>query len=215
MNELRITLIADGSSDSTLLEIIKWLLNDKYPKLSIYSSFADFSTLPDPPKLGDVAARIRCAQKYYPFDILFYHRDAESTETTMIATRKAEILRSASDNDSIVCLVPVAMMEAWLLIDADAIKKAAGNRRYRGKVDIPSIKSIEGLSNPKAILHELLKTVSELKGRKLKNFNVHQAIHLVAHNIQDFSLLRQLIAFQEFEKDLDNAVTKNIYTQWN
>ncbi len=208
MNQLRITLIADGSSDSTLLAVIRWLLNDKYPKLSIHSSFADFSTLPNPPQLGDVADRIRCAEKYYPFDILFYHRDAESTKTTMIEKRKAEILSNTSDNNIIVCLVPVAMMEAWLLIDEDAIKKAAGNRQYKGKVDIPSVKNIERLSNPKETLHELLKKVSELKGRKLKNFNVHRAIHLVAQNIQDFSSLRQLIAFQEFEKDLDNAVTK-------
>ena len=97
-------------------------------------------------------------------------------------------------------------METWLLINADAIKKAAGNRNYTGNIDLPVLKNLESLPKPKEMLHELLKETSGLKGRRLKNFNVHRAVHLVAENIKDYSPLRELPAFREFEKDLKAAV---------
>ncbi len=50
MKDLKYTLIADGSSDKTLLRIIKWVLDDLYPKLPNQGVFADFRGLPDPPK---------------------------------------------------------------------------------------------------------------------------------------------------------------------
>ncbi|MBK8442874.1 MAG: DUF4276 family protein [Sphingobacteriales bacterium] len=207
MNQLRITLIADGRSDSTLLEVIKWVLDNNYPEISIQKNFADFNILRNPPKTGDIAAQIACAKIYYPFDLLFYHRDAESRDMEMIKKRKEEILRDVSVQDIIVCVIPVEMMEAWFLIDKEAIKKAAGNRNYDGEMDIPSIQRIEMVSNPKEKLHDLLKKASGLKGRRLKNFNVYQAVHLVAENILDFSPLRQLSAFQSFENDLKEGVS--------
>jgi len=98
------------------------------------------------------------------------------------------------------------MIETWLLINTDAIKKAAGNRNYKDNINLPAIKRLESIPNPKETLHELLKKTSGLKGRRLKNFNVHYAVHLVAENIKDYSPLRDLTAFKEFEKDLKEAV---------
>ena len=59
MNELRYTLLADGSSDKTLMFIIQWLLNDRYPLLSCNGSFADLRQLKNPPQAGDVMQRIK------------------------------------------------------------------------------------------------------------------------------------------------------------
>lgn len=39
---LKFTLIADGSSDAVLLNIVKWLLDDLYPTLPNEGQFADF-----------------------------------------------------------------------------------------------------------------------------------------------------------------------------
>ncbi|MBN8653023.1 MAG: hypothetical protein J0L67_16445 [Cytophagales bacterium] len=208
MPELRFTLIADGSSDSTLLTVIKWLLDDVYPTIAVQRSFADFRHLPKPPQAGDIQARIDCASQYYPFDILIYHRDAESRDKGIVLQRKNEILANLVDSEIVVCVIPVEMMEAWLLISGEAIKKAAGNRGYNKDMKLPAIQAIEAVSNPKDLLHQILKQVSGLKGRRLNSFNVHQAVHLVAENISDFSSLRQLNSFRVFEKDLREAVDK-------
>jgi len=205
MELLKYTLLTDGSSDKILLNIIKWLLDDLYPQLPCDGSFADFRHFPRPPQTGDVIQRVKYSQEYYPFDILFYHRDAEKFD---IPFRKEEILNhiDSSLSSKIVCVIPVKMMETWLLINTDAIKKAAGNRNYTGNIDLPSLKKLESLTKPKEMLHDLLKNTSGFNGRRLKNFNVHYAVHLVAENIKDYSPLRKLSAFREFEKDLKVAV---------
>jgi hypothetical protein len=91
------------------------------------------------------------------------------------------------------------MTEAWLLIDETAIKRAAGNRNYKENLSLPNINSLEANTQPKEILQEILRKASGLKGRRLKNFNANQATQLVAENIKDYSKLRSLAAFKEFE----------------
>jgi len=98
-------------------------------------------------------------------------------------------------------------MENWLLIDETAIKKAAGNRNYSKQIHLPQINKIESLNEPKLFLHDLLKEVSGKKSRQLKNFNVQQAVHLVAENISDYSLLRNLDSFKQFEENLKTTIS--------
>jgi len=205
MELLKYTLLTDGSSDRTLLNIIKWLFDDLYPQLPCDGSFADFRHIPNPPQIGDVAHRIYYAQSIYPFDILFYHRDGEKFDVT---SRKNEILKQITPQllPKIVCVIPVRMMETWLLINSDAIKKASGNRNYPGNIDVPILKNLESLINPKERLHDLIKTTSGLRHRRLKTLNIHYAVHLVAEYIKDYSPLRELPAFREFENDLKMAV---------
>lgn len=208
MELIRYTLIADGSSDKALMNIIKWILDDLFPKIPNKGTYGDFRMLQKPPRKDEVYKQIQYAQNYYPFDILFYHRDAESNSNTIIEERIAEIKGQldAEFNQKIVCVVPVKMMESWLLIDEMAIKKAAGNKNYNNPINLPQINRLETIRDPKEVLHNLLKQVSGLKSRRLKNFNVHQAVHLVTEYITDYKLLRQLSAFNKFEKDLKDVV---------
>jgi hypothetical protein len=208
MVELRYTLLTDGSSDKTLMNIIKWTLDDIYPKLSCSGNFADIRSLPNPPSSGDVLERIKTADKYYPFDILFYHRDAEKAEKDIIKKRKSEIFSKVDEQlaSKIVCVVPVTMMETWLLINQEAIKKASGNRNYSDTISLPALSKLETIKDSKKELHHILKICSNLKGRREKTFNVHSVVHRVAEYIGDYSPLRQLSAFIEFENDLKTAV---------
>lgn len=206
MKELKYTLIADGSSDMSLLKIIKWSLDDLYPKLPNDGSFADFRNVKEPPKrLKDKVSK---AKLYYPFDILFVHRDAESTSVRMIAQRSQEILDELleQDFDKTICIVPIKMMETWLLIDKEAIKKAAGNRNYSGSINLPQLRILEKENQPKDLLHSLLREASGKRGRNLKKFNIDKSVHLVAENIEDFSPLRNLDAFKVFEEELKRVV---------
>lgn len=208
MKELKYTLIADGSSDSVLLKIIKWSLDDLYPRLSNEGSFADFRQMQKPPKR--LIDKVENAKLYYPFDILFVHRDAESTDLRKISQRVHEVSSELKkdDIDKTICIVPIKMMETWLLIDQDAIKKAAGNRNYSGNINLPSMRNLERESQPKELLHTFLREASGKKERNLKKFNIDKAVHLVAENIEDFSPLRSLFAFQAFEEELKRVVDK-------
>ena len=156
-----------------------------------------------PPK--ELFERIAKSIELYPCDLLFVHRDAERES---VEKRKEEISDALElcgmDTPPVVCVVPVRMQEAWLLIDESALRKAAGNPQGRQPLDVPDPKSLEGLPDPKQVLHELLGTASGLGGRRLKRFNrdVGRHVHRVAEHIDDFSLLRELTAFQRVESQV-------------
>lgn len=109
-----------------------------------------------------------------------------------------------------ISVVPVRMTEAWLLIDESAIRTASGNPNSDEILDMPDLKKLESERNPKKTLHDLIKKASKLKGRNLDKLNIHQAVHLVAENINDFSLLKNLPAFQE----LEHEVSENLNDQY-
>jgi len=210
MKKLTYVLLADGSSDATLLVIIKWLLNDLYPQLLTQGSFADLRIFPNPPKT--LKDKINKARVYYPHDILFVHRDAESIDYKMIDKRIKEIEDSIDTKNlnKTISIIPIKMMESWLLIDEDAIRKAAGNRNYKGEINLPHIKDIEKIQQPKQLLFEILREVSGLKRRNLDKFNEHKAVHDVAEFIENFSLLRTLKAFQTFESQVKSTIDNYI-----
>lgn len=208
MDRLKYTLISDGSSDTTLMHVINWCLRDLYPNLPIYSQYADFNPLPKKPSQGDVRKRVELASKWYPFDLCIYHRDAEKNERDIVNTRTAEVLGKL-DNETrkkVVCIIPIQMMESWLLTDEQAIKCAANNPNGQVRLNMPSIRRIEKLTNAKDMLHGLLTTATENNKRRLKSFNVDRAVHLVAEYTDSFEKLRQLAAFNKFEQELKNAV---------
>ena len=124
MKHLKYTLIADGSSDSTLLKIINWTLNDLYPNFTYEERFADFRNLKNPPKT--LEDKIKEANIRFPYDILFIHRDAESTTQKVFDSRINEIkaVLQAEYENITVCVIPVKMMENWLLFDKEHVFQA-------------------------------------------------------------------------------------------
>ena len=200
MRELRFTLVADGSSDMALLPILVWLLRRHFGSIPIQPEFADLRRLQNPP--NELFERIAKSIELYPCDLLFVHRDAERES---IENRVREIRESveqcAIETPPVVCVVPVRMQEAWLLIDESALRKAAGNPQGRQPLDVPDRKKLEDLPDPKPRLHDLLHQASGLRGRRLKRFirDVGSYVHRVAEQIDDFSLLRELTAFRKVE----------------
>ena len=208
MNELRYTLVSDGSSDRALLPILSWLLRQQRVMCPIQPEWADLGGLLNPPR--DLSSKIEQSLDFYPCDLLFVHRDAEKLSYTQ---RKNEIINALSNinpaHSLSICVVPVRMTEAWLLIDEAAIRRAAGNANGQKPLDLPHPSLLEQHSNPKRLLYDLLKDASERKGRRLSNFPVGQSALLVAEYIDDFSPLRNLSAFASLEADLKEIVAMN------
>jgi hypothetical protein len=67
---------------------------------------------------------------------------------------------------------------------------------------------VEQLPNPKSDLHGLIEMASEQRGRKLRKVKerVSASVHQVAGHIQDFSPLRGLTAFVQFERRTRTAM---------
>jgi hypothetical protein len=206
---LRYTLLSDGSSDTVLIPILTWLLEQHLPDYSIESAWADFRSLRRPPKL--LPEKIRLALEYFPCDLLFIHRDAENQAPQWRVQEIRQALNEAAEAGytiPVVCVIPVRMQEAWLLIDEKAIRKAANNPNGRNKLDMPHIHELEGLADPKEVLYQLLRDASEYTGRRLKQFRPEVQVHRINDFIEDFSVLFQLAAFETFHLELQECLSE-------
>ena len=206
MQGLRYTLVADGSSDRALLPILTWLLRQFCGAIPIQAEFADLRRLPHPPKR--LSERIHWSVELYPGDLLFVHRDAERAP---IEKREAEIRKALAESPvensvRVVCVVPVRMQEAWLLIDEAALRKAAGNPNGTQPLAMPDGQKLEALADPKQRLWELLRQASGLRGRRLERFNWRSSAHRVAEMIGDFGPLYKLAAFRRLAAEVERSV---------
>lgn len=198
---LNFTLLADGSSDRVLMPILRWLLTEHVLARPINGQWADLSPLRHKPT--DLSQRIQTALVIYPCDLMFVHRDAEAQPADI---RYEEITQAYSGvhfhKPPHICVVPIRMQEAWLLLDEHAIRQAANNPNGRVKLSLPPPKSLEDLAAPKTRLHELLKQASQLKGRRLDQFDAGRQAHQIPEHMTDFTALRQLSAFKRLEDDV-------------
>jgi hypothetical protein len=202
---LRYTLLAEGSSDQALIPILTWALRQVSSR-PIEAQWPNFERLPTKPK--GLADRIRKAIELYPCDLLFVHRDADSSPPELRHREiTVELAAALADQQAVpsVQVVPVRMTEAWLLFDQAAIRSAAGNPAGRMPLGLPSLARTESEPDPKARLNSALRTASGQSGRRLAAFNMAGAQRRVAALIVDFAPLRQLPAFQRFEHDLARA----------
>lgn len=208
---LRYTLVSDGQSDRALLPIIDWVLQS-VPAVAQRGFAGQHAASTVLRRASGLRGKIDRALHYYPCDLLFVHRDTEASDEKIWQHRCAEIERAMQGLATpYVCVVPMRMTEAWLLIDADAIRRAAGNSHSQDPLALPPLRRLEQESDPKALLHELLIAASEKQGRRLGQFkqDLSSRHARVAEFITDFSPLRNLSAFLAFEAQTMQAI-KNL-----
>ncbi len=209
MHELRYTLLSDGSANEALIPILTWLLQQHLPHVPIRGEWSDLRRLPDPPPRSRLHETIRLTLDLYPCDLLFVHRDAERASPDR---RFSEISAAVQQAQSLiqvpptVYVVPVRMLEAWLLLDLYAIRRTAGNPHGTQSLNLPPLPELENLPNPKTTLYQILRNASGLHGRRLKSFNHRVPLHRIPDYIEDFSPLRTLGAFRRLENDTRAAV---------
>lgn len=203
---LRLTLLADGSSDACLLVLLRWLVGAIAEHVQIEPAFANLGCLEDPPK--QLHARIQKSVDLYPCDILFVHRDAEGQSPDDRIDEIRVAIETASVQDRWVPVVPVRMTEAWLLIDEDAIRLAASNPNGTVPLFLPPPSKLESIPSPKAVLHHALETASGRAGRRLDQFRRDMGRHVqrVAQFVGDKERLRTLGAFRRLEADTRRAL---------
>lgn len=200
-SELQYTLLSDGAADRALLPILTWLLREHFPRCAVQASWADLRRLRRPPR--ELHEKIQAAVALYSCDVVFIHRDAE---TSSLQDRQAEItgaVKLACGTAVIppaVAVVPVRMMEAWLLLDEEAIRQAAGNPNGSVALDLPRRQDLENIPDPKTVLHRLMLDATELSAHRKACFDMSSAVRRIPECINDFSSLRGLTAFSSLEE---------------
>jgi Domain of unknown function (DUF4276) len=194
MQRFTSTLVAEGSSDQALVPLIEFVLDEhcNIPHVTTFAS--DFL-------IGPLHERLTKALALHPCELLFVHRDADRTP---VSQREDEIRAAVqmASAPTAICLIPVRMTEAWLLVDELAIRRASGNTSGRASLGIPPVARLEAQSDPKNMLFAALEKASELGPHRLRRFDRNQARRQVSGFMEDPSVLRNLPSFVHFESQV-------------
>ena len=202
-------MVSDGASDRALIPILTWALRRQGYDGPVNPQWADLRRLKPPPSRLDL--KLRASVEFYPCDLLFIHRDAEGQP---LADREQEIMRAVQTVKAeilalFVPVVPVRMMEAWLLIEEAAIRSAAGNPNGDDELDLPLVRHLENLPNPKGVLHNLIREASGLGAHRRQRLKVGQLVYRIADLVNDFSPLESIPAFSSFSAELRHVLKDN------
>lgn len=203
MKRVTATLITDGSSDRLLAPLIE-LLFDAHTEHAYQVRYAEGL----PPQSHGLTARIDAALDLYPCDILFVHRDAERVE---VPVRQREIEShwvQSSQAAVLICVIPVRMTEAWLVVDDAPIRAAVGNPNGTDPLGLPAIKDIESLPEPKEVLFAALKTATGWGPTRKRSFKPDKFRHRVSELTDDLTPLRKLKSFQHLESQVREHLAK-------
>ena len=163
-----------------------------------------------------LSARVEAAARQYPCDLLFVHRDAEREGREKRVEEIREATAPFADLRH-VCVIPVRMTETWLLIDTDAIRRAADNPHSQIAIDLPHPRELEEVTEPKKLLQQLLIDASEMRGRRRERFRRDLAwrCQRVSEFIDDFSSLLSLPSFALFHEETRLAIEALLKSEGN
>ena len=151
-------MVCEGNSDAPLAFHIQRLFEScGYPR-------PDFNVSSEGRLLVDkVNSGLAMAPQY---NVLFIHRDADSAVADPRYREITEAVQQAGYDGTWVGIVPVRMTESWLLLDAAAIRNAAGNPNGRIRLDLPSPAEAERIADPKSALRSAIIASAEVQGRR-------------------------------------------------
>jgi len=191
-----------------LLPVVRWTLSVALPEFEIHGEFAE------PAKIRRRGAtlhdELRAAIDLYPCDLLVVHRDAEKEGPAVRQSEIANAIQAVQGLEEIdyIPIVPVRMAEAWFLIDEAAIRRASGNPNGTMELNLPAIKTLEELPDPKQRMRDCLRLASGLRGRRLKRFDDAYSALLVSDFINEYKALKSLVAYRHFTTHIESFATK-------
>ena len=157
---MKLLLVCEGSSDAALLPHIRDLVAS-HRQVDLESDFWYQGR-----RLAD---KIRNGlDNLGACDLLLAHRDADRAGPEERYREIADAVREVGYGGPWVGIVPVRMTEAWLLLDAGAIRQAAGNPHSRNNLALPRPQDVEKVRDPKADLERALLAAGENRGRRLR-----------------------------------------------
>ncbi len=94
------------------------------------------------------------------------------------------------------------MTEAWLLAHETAIRSAAGNPNGAESLNLPDVRRLENLPDPKRVLYDALKAASGLNSRRRSRLPVDRLVQFIPNYIDGYSRLIVLSAFRMLQADI-------------
>lgn len=206
---VRALYLCEGSSDTGLRFHIEGIAGAMGRQILV--TVPDLNRLPNKPG-HSVEDKLRAAQQLsdggHTYDLVVIHRDSDREAPDRRRKEIAEAVAAVSPGLVHVPVIPVRMLEAWLVLDQSAIREVAGNPNGRMALDLPKPARAESVADPKALLKQAIATASEERGRGLQKlqtrFSENRARLL--QMLDREGPVKQLASWQSFTADLREAL---------
>lgn len=144
------------------------------------------------------------------YDVIVVHRDADNQGRQCRVDEIHAAVRDAKPSAACVPVIPVRMTEAWLLVEEQQIREVAGNPNGRKALGLPDPARVELVSDPKALLKEVLVRAADLTGRRREKFNQRFPQHRrqLLERIDPDGRIRKVPSWNSFIDDLDTGLSK-------
>lgn len=205
MREIRFALISEGTSERPLVEhLVTLCLREGFV------ADGEWPDLRERAEGKDVVSQLGCLIDLDDrFDLVFIHRDADDRSDEHVRALIRASIEFVDGQFRGVPIVPIQEIEAWLLLDEAAIRRAARNIKGREPLDLPSPARIEAKARPKEALLEAL-LVAAKPGRE-RNTIRSEFGHRRRELLQNLDLdgpINQLSSWQNLLRDLRAALAE-------
>ena len=202
---MRVVFLGEGSSDNGIAPHIETLAAHRGIPVAL--------TVPDLSLLGSrvghaVPDKLRAVRGMGGgYDLAVVHRDADRGPADDRFAEIREAVAREWPGLAHVPAVPVRMLEAWLLLDEAAIRRVAENPNGKVPLNLPKGIRVEQIADPKAWLKESLAQASELKGRRLEQFQKRFSQHRLRllELLDPRGTVLSLPSWRQFVTDLESA----------
>lgn len=208
--DIKFTLVSEGQSEEPLVSHLQQLCVRAGADEATGSWF-DFRRLRSPP--GKVLAeQLECVLTFtHDLDIIFVHRDADDRDDArareVIERGVDEVTRAGIEH---VALIPIQALEAWLLVDPQAIRRVVGNPNGRTELGLPPIGGIERLADPKSALRDAIDRAAEESGRRRREL-LDRFGHLRRTLLERLDLdgpVQRLTSWTTLVQEIDRCVSR-------
>ncbi|MFH9353762.1 DUF4276 family protein [Kitasatospora sp. NPDC017646] len=205
---IRMLFTGEGTSDNGLVPHVESIASMSGTQVSV--------TSPDFGRLGftgahSVIEKLRTVRKFGDdYDLLVVHRDADRDHPQKRRNEIADAVAREWPGHPHIAVVPVRMLEAWLLLDEAGIRQVAENPNGKTKLALPKAHSVEKVADPKKLLKDTLATASGYSGRRLETFQKRfpQHRHKLLERLDPHGPVSQLPSWQAFTEDLTAAIRR-------
>ncbi|MEU5466231.1 hypothetical protein ACH41C_06695 [Streptomyces althioticus] len=203
---VRVLFLSEGTSDQGLVSHVEGIAADLGVAVTV--SAPDLRWLRS--HVGQsVPDKLRTTRELGgTYDLAVVQRDADRGSPDLRRAEIAEAVDEAWPELAHVPVVPVRMLEAWLLLDEQAIREVAGNPRGRIPLDLPKARAVERVADPKQRLKDTLAKAGGCKGRRLAELqqrfprNRHRLLDLLDRD----GPVAEVPSWQAFVSDLSDAL---------
>lgn len=219
MTALVSALYAEGRSDERFLPVLlqrsmtDWLGSHSSRIVDVLEPL-----IVNPARRGDRAERILAAAKQISgYHLLFVHADADDNTsqrayTERIAPGVARISAARTAGEAVcagvIPIIPVQMVEAWLLADADTLCNVIGAAPSPRQLEIPlRPDEIERITDPKQRLREIMQRAYASRPRRRRAVELGELYEPLANQIR-LAELERLPSYQQYLSDLDSVLRR-------